>query len=393
MGENFAFFLPIMMLSFSIAFFIVWRWGARQALFWGIGFLSVAGGFSVPIFAAFLPTHLWGIVADTLFATGFLFFSQALLERWRPGWLMGARLTIWGGSILLCAYAAGIARHVPMELVASDFGCFLLIGVPIAAGVRHLRASTDRALFAAIILVALDNLVRGSTVPLTWSSDRPFGSTEYAFLMQALACLFGLFMALAALAATVVDVIARYRDAAHVDPLSRLLNRRGFDAATARFADADGRWGAVVTCDIDLFKGINDRHGHAMGDRVIAALAALITATIPSDAIAARFGGEEFVVFLPGADLSAAAGCAETIRGRFADQPLDAGGIAVTATASFGLAMVQPADFSLHDAIARADLALYQAKAEGRDRVSIWRPATPPALRVVPDLPATARHG
>ena len=81
-GENFAFFLPIMMASFGVAFLIVWGWGAREAGWWSGAFFSVATGFSGPVAFDFLPTDLWGIVADTAFATGFLLFSQALLTHW-----------------------------------------------------------------------------------------------------------------------------------------------------------------------------------------------------------------------------------------------------------------------------------------------------------------------
>ena len=64
MGENFAFFLPIMMASFGVAFLIVWGWGAREAGWWSGAFFNVAMGFAVPVAFDFLPTDLWGIVAD-----------------------------------------------------------------------------------------------------------------------------------------------------------------------------------------------------------------------------------------------------------------------------------------------------------------------------------------
>lgn len=373
MGENFAFFLPIMMASFSLMFLLLWSWSARAAVFWSAGFGCVAVGFAIPIAAYAAPDDRWSIVADALFASGFFFFSQALLERWRPGWILPARLSIWAGSILLCAYAALIAQSVPLELVASDFGCFLLISLPMVAGKRHLRAPADRALFAAAALTALDSLVRGSTVPLTWQTDGSFLSSNYAFLMQALACLFGLFLALAALAATVLDVIARYRDDAHVDPLSRLLNRRGFDAAVARSGMTASS--SILACDIDHFKAINDRHGHGVGDRVIVALADTIRTAMHKGAVAARFGGEEFVIFLPDTDSFDAASIADTIRLRFTQQTTKR--FALKATVSFGIAATHADELELADCIARADLALYQAKAEGRNRLNIWHPAEP----------------
>ena len=374
MGENFAFFLPIMMASFGVAFLIVWGWGARGAGWWSGAFFSVAGGFAVPVAFQALPTHIWGIVADLLFATGFLLFSQALLDRWRPGWLLRLRCAIWGGSVALCAFAV-LIDHVPLELVSSDFGCFLLISLPLVAARGQLRRWSDRALHAAAVLVSLDNLVRGSSVSFTLPSGVPFRDSDYAFLMQALACMFGLFLALSALAACVLDLIARYRHDAHVDPLSGLLNRRGFDEAVAR---RHRRGGSLIACDIDHFKRVNDAHGHGLGDRVIVALADALRALAPADAVIARFGGEEFILFLPGADPAMATGIADAIRLRFAEQAASRLGLPGPLTASFGLTSLHRADRSIHDAIARADSALYEAKEKGRNRVAI-RPALAPA--------------
>lgn len=377
-GENFAFFLPIMMASFGVAFLIVWGWGARGAGWWSGAFFSVAGGFAVPAAFAALPTDLWGIVADLLFATGFLLFSQALLDRWRPGWLLRLRIAIWGASVLLCGLALTV-DDVPFELVSSDFGCFLLITIPLVAGRGQMRGWPDRALYAAAILVALDNLVRGSTVSLTL--DANFGASTYAFLMQALACMFGLFLALSALAASMLDVLARYRHDAHVDPLSGLLNRRGFDEAVAR------QWrkgGSLIACDIDHFKRVNDNHGHASGDRVIVTLADMLRTLAPANSIIARFGGEEFILFLPATDAATAARIADAVRLHFVEQGAARLGLPRPLTASFGLTTLHRADPSIHDAIARADSALYEAKETGRNRLCVRR-----ALAMPDAIPAT----
>ena len=369
MGENFAFFLPIMMASFSVAFLIIWGWGARGAGYWSAAFFSVACGFAIPVAFAALPVRLWGLIADIMFATGFLLFSQALLERWRPGWMWGLRCGIWALSILLCGLAQWMG-DMPLELISSDFGCFLLISIPLVAGKGQLRHWPDRALYAAILLVALDNLLRGSTVSLTLPGGIPFSESHYAFLMQALACMFGLFLALSAMAASMHDMLTRYRYDAHVDPLSGLLNRRGFDEAIARRRPVDG---SLIACDIDHFKQVNDAHGHALGDRVIVALADMLRTMAPAHAIAARFGGEEFVLLLPGMDPAGAAGVANDVRVHFEQQAAARLGLSQTLTASFGLTTLHRADRSIHDAVARADHALYEAKESGRNRLCIRR--------------------
>ncbi len=383
MGENFAFFLPVMMAGFGIAFLIIWGWGAREAGWWSGGFFSVTGGFAVPVAFAAYPTHVWGIVADLMFATGFLFFSQALLDRWRRNWMLTLRWAIWGLSLCLCALGL-VLGNVPFELVASDIGCFLLISIPLIAARGQLRSWPDRALYAAATLIALDNLLRGSSVSFTLPDGVELRDSQYAFLMQALACIFGLFLALSALAASMRDVLARYRHDAHVDPLSGLLNRRGFEEAVARLQRRDAMGGSLIACDIDHFKVVNDSHGHDMGDQVIISLAQTLRLLAPADAVVARFGGEEFILLLPGIDPAAAGGIADAMRLRFAEQAAPRLGLPGILTASFGLTTLHCADRSIHDAIARADSALYEAKGSGRNRLCIRR-----ALAMPDMVPAT----
>jgi diguanylate cyclase (GGDEF)-like protein len=370
-GANFAFFLPIMMAAFGIAFLFMWRCGARAAAWWSAGFFSVAAGFAMPFLTLVLPWRGWAYVADIVFANGFLLFGQALLARWRPGWLLGARLAIWAGSLLACM-AAIEARDLAVELVASDMGCFLLIAIPLIAAKGRLRAVSDRVLLLAGISVSLDCLSRASTVAWTLNPGSSFSSTQYAFLMQALACMFGLFLALAALAACVSDMLARHVHDAQVDPLTSLLNRRGFEKRLDESGERSAT-GSIVVCDIDHFKAVNDMHGHAEGDRVIVTLADTLRLTAPAGALVARFGGEEFVLFLPGLSVARAAAWANEARGLFADEAGPALGLGRVLTASFGVSSRHPGDGSIHDAIDRADLALYEAKRQGRDRVCVQR--------------------
>jgi diguanylate cyclase (GGDEF)-like protein len=154
------------------------------------------------------------------------------------------------------------------------------------------------------------------------------------------------------------------------DPLTGVLNRRGFDEAVA--ALAPGVALAIVICDIDHFKRVNDRFGHAVGDLVLQKVAETLTNRAQSHpaALLARFGGEEFVVALPGADLHEARAWAEKTRDLLggARAPGPEGPIAVTA--SFGVAAAAHFDADVAALIARADAALYGAKNGGRNRVA-----------------------
>lgn len=148
------------------------------------------------------------------------------------------------------------------------------------------------------------------------------------------------------------------RQQASQDPLTGLLNRRGFMARCAR----SSRRGALVVLDLDDFKQINDRHGHEAGDRVLAAVGGYLASQ--RDLVAGRFGGEEFVLLLPEADAAAQQARCEQIRQGVA--ALSLGGIDVTAS----LGLVPCADEWHFDTLfSRADRALYQAKRAGKNRI------------------------
>ena len=130
-----------------------------------------------------------------------------------------------------------------------------------------------------------------------------------------------------------------------------------------------GEEAAVLFCDIDGFKTINDRCGHSAGDAVLHAVAARVNACVRSGDIAARFGGEELLVLLNGVhELSDAVGIADKIR-RAAAEPVNTDDLILTATLSVGVTLAVPGE-SVDDTIARADEAMYQAKQAGGDRVS-----------------------
>lgn len=361
------------MASFGIAFAVAWSRGVRTASWWSGAFFALAGGFAVPTGFPTFHTAPWGVLTGLLFACSFLLLSQALLERWRPSWLLRTRIAICAISVFFCILAA-VIDDPSFGLAVSHFGGFLLITLPLIAGKDHLTGGSDRALFGATTLTAFDILIRGITTPLVQNNGGPFPNGDHSMVMQALTCICGLFLALSALAATVLDLLARYRHDAMVDPLSGLLNRRGFDDAVTKLE----RQGSMIVCDIDHFKAVNDEYGHPLGDRVIVALAALLDQFSPKDTVAARFGGEEFVLFLPGINAARAGAVANDIREAFAEDVGAALGLARGLTASFGLSSVQQGDPSIHDAITRADAALYEAKARGRNRVCVRRALSAP---------------
>ena len=371
MEDHFAFLLPIIMLTFGCAFLVVWRAGGRPAGEWGIAYLLNALAFAVPVLLARLPDDAQGIVADGLFAVAFGVYGRALLVRFGGPRLTPALVGLVALTIGASAYTVLVLDSLRAELVASDVGCALPVILALVMVRGRARHPVDRAILAISALVVLDNLVRTSTVLVTTSSDdlAAFMSSQYTFLMQATASVLGLVFGLTALAAVTLDVVEGYRDQAMRDALTGLLNRRGFDHAVRMGAPGRARPASVVTCDIDHFKRVNDRFGHAVGDRVIAGFAGVITASLPAGAAAARFGGEEFVVYLPRHDAAEAGRFADAVRLALAAHDWSGAGVDRRLTASFGVSAVQDAESSVHDALVRADRGLYDAKAAGRDRI------------------------
>ncbi len=158
------------------------------------------------------------------------------------------------------------------------------------------------------------------------------------------------------------------------DPLTGLANRRAFDRALARQIERKAEVSpraSVAIFDLDHFKDVNDRYGHAIGDKVIRAFADLLRAVVRDSDIVARIGGEEFVALLTGADLEQAAAVCDRVRLSLAKLETPVGdGRTVRVTVSGGIAAIT-ADQTAEEIVAAADGALYQSKARGRNRLSL----------------------
>lgn len=160
------------------------------------------------------------------------------------------------------------------------------------------------------------------------------------------------------------------RDDASRDALTGLSNRRAAMRQMAIERDRSVRSGspmAIAMLDLDRFKAVNDEWGHAAGDAVLRAVAAALAVELRACDIGARFGGEEFLVALPDTGPDDALRVAERMRRRIGALQIDLGDAVLAVTVSGGIAQLRPGEL-LESCIARADAALYRAKAAGRDR-------------------------
>lgn len=165
------------------------------------------------------------------------------------------------------------------------------------------------------------------------------------------------------------------RELATTDALTGLANRRRFieriGEEHARLQRSDGLQAAVLMLDLDHFKRVNDRYGHAVGDAMLVHFSGVLRGQLRRFDTAGRLGGEEFAVLLPGASPAAARSFAMRLRRAVENSPLGRNGEWIGMSVSIGVAAIEADDASADSALLRADAALYEAKAAGRNRVVV----------------------
>lgn len=284
------------------------------------------------------------------------------------------------GLLLAASFAANWAgydagRDAALRAYAYQMPYAVLQGMAAWLVFRSGRRQTlDLALLAILLLSALQFVTKPLVADLTGGtghSPQTYFATTYALYSQSLGAVLQVAMGLMMLTVLVRDMLVEVTERSETDPLSGLFNRRGFEARAEPALAAIRKAGlpaAMVTCDLDHFKSVNDTYGHDMGDRVIATFAAILRRTAGERMTVARLGGEEFTVFLPETNAAGARLFAEGVRSALAATHHQGLPDRKSCTASFGVAEWQDGE-SLADLRRRADAALYAAKRAGRNRV------------------------
>jgi diguanylate cyclase (GGDEF)-like protein len=230
-----------------------------------------------------------------------------------------------------------LARHYLIV-----FACFELVLAFMACRLGRLPGSPNAALYNQVLLLGLPSFYIANG-------------------------LVGLFLLAS-------DLARRMEALAETDVLTGLLNRRGIEREAAEAISQSRSSGGPLTCvlaDIDHFKRINDLHGHVIGDVALLRFSEWMKSSLSGCGTVGRLGGEEFVFLLPGMDVAQSVECVERVRLGVKDIAL-ADLDVEPFTASFGIASVEADDRSLRDLLVRADIALYQAKATGRNRSVVF---------------------
>jgi len=230
----------------------------------------------------------------------------------------------WPTVIVLLAYAAVLLARVPASLLSPSFGDdFILRGLSFAL------LSFGTLLFTVVL----------AFLQLNMTKER----TELKHKINSL-----------------------------IDPLSGVANRRAFLDGAAQLLErrsADDEPIAVLLFDLDHFKQINDHHGHAVGDAVLQTFAGSAVATLGSDVLFARIGGEEFACCVPVGDLDEAFAIADRVRRNFAAAAIRVGSDELRPSVSAGVTLGLDPQAKIADLLAIVDRALYRAKELGRNRV------------------------
>ncbi len=354
---------------------------------WGLAYLIGALSGGIWRFEGDAASAAAGSAEIPLFLAVGMIWSAARLFHGRPvRWgTMCIGAAVWPLAWLFPAFAGSAASRLVVAALIVAFYTFLT-----AAELWRERRKALLRRWPAVFVPMLHGAVFLFPVALmTLAPDgvrwRGFTSGWISvFMIEVVLYLIG--------AAFIVMILAKdrtvgfYRTAATTDPLTGVLNRRGFTEASALVLRQSARGAVPVSAlafDLDRFKSINDRFGHGAGDAVLRQFAAVMRKTMRTDDVIGRFGGEEFIAVLP-STLADAAAAAERVRAAFAAETVSCDGTLIAATVSVGVACGSPAA-PLAALLARADETLYRAKMNGRNRVEVSdeavaaRPALAPA--------------
>jgi diguanylate cyclase (GGDEF)-like protein len=385
-SDIFFWILPIMFALFGLA---LWSLSRRDAmLIWaryagaGFGLAAIAividtqrSGAIANLFVLAVPMH-WLVLA----LVGHAFIRRA---GGRTPLAVHAVLTIAGSAIV--AWFTLVDPQSPVRVITANLvGC----GITFANALvlyRIPRGEEDGArLFATVAnrwLMIATAVCYGVRTLLYFSNGQgaEFGVaplwSQYMLLFYFTAAVTGLATGMLLLISLVLDLVDHHHRASKIDPLTGIGNRRALETIAAAHADGSAPLGALAMIDLDHFKNVNDRHGHAIGDMVLVEVARRFDRLFAGQGQVVRLGGEEFGLFIDARHAASASATVDHALASLADIRFDGRDGPFQVTASAGIAAIQ-AQEGVYDALRRADIGLYAAKRAGRNRMVLAPPAT-----------------
>ncbi len=387
-------------ISFAIVFVaLTWRSSVRLGRWCAAGFLAAAATVAVEALASVIPS----VRATSTASFGMLMLAlttitAGLTRHFRPrariDWLFGLFLAAVALNALVIfdlrrgSWAQSLGYQAPFALMLAIAAVTVL-----ATSSRRL---IDLALAAVLGLSAVQFLTKGVLAALAGSGPgvRDYLVSTYAFYSQTAGGILSLFLGLTLVGLVVKEVMAEARLALQRDALSGVLNRAAFmERVPGLLRLSNPAPATLIIADLDHFKAINDRFGHAAGDEVIKAFGANLMAYFTGEELCGRIGGEEFCILVSNCGPEAAHIHLKALQWLVQQNFYTRLPPGAVVTASFGVAFTDR-DEPFEDAMHRADMALYEAKAAGRNgyRFASMRSENPAAPHDVFRLRSAVGH-
>jgi diguanylate cyclase (GGDEF)-like protein len=388
------------MLGLLLLYMWAQNFEIRAVAWWGSAHLLRAG--SISLFGLYGQVHdlITIDLANVILLTSFA--ATWTGTRLYAGRKMSLPLLFAGGIVWLLANRFSVVEHSIEG--RSLLSAFIIAGYTWAAAAElwHCPNCQSVSRLPAIFLLFAHGSLFLLRTPLVMMMPRPEG-TERVFgsiwltVLSSEALLFTISIAFILMAMAKERAAVVHKAAAMLDPLTGVWNRRGLLSENERVFPQSGRQGpevAVLLVDLDNFKSINDRFGHAFGDRVLQIFADTARRAVRGTDFVGRLGGEEFAVVLYGLARERALTVAERIRSAFAEEAETIEGRNVGATVSIGLALHDGSTMAFTELLWKADRALYRAKEGGRNRVEwsvpdFYSRGQDGTIPLAPVLPAT----
>lgn len=363
-------------LAFAVAFLLLtWRSSIRLGRWCAGAFLAAATTVGVEALAPALP---WVRLTSALsFGTLMLALTLIAVGLARHYIQSDAKNAISAGLATLCSVCVVLNVLIVFDLTRGSWQQALAYQAPfalitaIAVGIVLTMSGRRAPDLALAFILSLCSLQFVAKIILTAQGGsgpgvRVYIYSEYAFYSQTVAGVLSLLLGLSLIGVVLAAVLEESQRRFQRDLLSGVLNRSAFIDRIGPVLKQSVAPSSLIICDLDHFKSVNDRFGHAAGDQVISAFGGNLRAQIGEDGLCGRLGGEEFCILLPRCGPDAARAQVDAIRLRMRGNRYAMVPPHVEVTASFGIAIMEkgePFERALH----RADMALYAAKAAGRN--------------------------
>jgi diguanylate cyclase (GGDEF)-like protein len=370
-------FIVSIFVTTILGLFLLFAWvqdrSIRALAWWGVAYLI--GGVSVAIYTVqdSLSNALSLAIGNALlFVACGVIWSGARLFHGRevkPFWMFAGAIA-WLIALTMPGFAASTMARVALSSVA--ISAYTLLTAWELWGGRKERLMSR---WPAMAVLALHGIVFLSPIPIVLLSTSEMRFSDFTGGWFAIFALETLLYAIAT--AFIILTMAKerseriHRTAATIDPLTEIFNRRALLEAGRRILGRvawDKQPVSVLMFDLDHYKKINDRFGHAVGDRALQTFARTAAARLRATDVIGRLGGEEFAAILPGTSLLSAAVAAERVRVAFEAAAIEIDGLPIGGTVSIGAAATESPECDIDVLLEQADKALYAAKASGRNR-------------------------